>query len=71
MTTPRSERATPMQADLLARVIESHVFTDAERDAVRAELFGAFPMTKDRASALLDRALKVVKARKAAESAAP
>lgn len=68
MTTARADRATGNQADLLAKLIESHVFTDAEREAVKREMFGAFPMTKKRASALIDRTLRVLNERKAAES---
>lgn len=64
----RADRATGDQADLLAKLIESHVFSDNERDAVKAEMFGAYPMTKERASKLIDRALRVLKERKAAEA---
>lgn len=66
--TDRPERATAAQADLLARLIESSVFSDNERDAVKAELFGAYPLTKERATKLIDRTLKVLKARKQAEA---
>lgn len=67
--TARPEKATGAQADLLARLMESHVFTDAEKEAVKAEMFGAYPLTKDRASRLIDRALKTINSRKAAEKA--
>ena len=36
---------------------------------MKAELFGAFPMTKDRATKLIDRMMAVLRERKAAEKA--
>lgn len=69
--TARADRVTGAQADLLARLMESSAFTEAEKEAVKREMFGAYPMTKERATKLIDRALKVLKTRKAGSGREP
>ena len=64
----RRDNATSAQAMLIARMAESHVFTDVEKDQLAREL--ADGMTKARASALIERMKDVIAERKATEEEA-